>query len=36
MYIYYSTGNNSGPLTLVHIVEVSIIGRVHFQRFHCI
>ena len=30
MYIHYSTGNNSGPRTLVHIVEVSVIGGVHF------
>ena len=35
MYIHYSTGNNSGPQTLVRIVEVSIIGGVHFRRFHC-
>ena len=35
MYIHYSTRNNSGPQTLVHIVEVSIIGGVHFWRFHC-
>ena len=35
MYIHYSTGNNSGPRTLVHIVEVSVIGGVHFWRFHC-
>ena len=27
---------NSGPWTLVHIVEVSVIGAVHFRRFHCI
>ena len=27
---------NSGPLTLVRIVEVSVIGGVHFRRFHCI
>ena len=27
---------NSGPRTLVRIVEVSVIGRVCFQRFHCI
>ena len=36
MYIYYSIGNNLGPQTLVHIVEVSIIGGVRFRRFHCI
>ena len=36
MYIHYSTGDNSGPWTLVCIVEVSIIGGVHFRRFHCI
>ena len=35
MYIHYSTGNNSGPRTLVRIVEVYVIGGVHFQRFHC-
>ena len=35
MYIYYSTGNNSGPRTLVRIVEVSVIGGVRFRRFHC-
>jgi len=33
MYIYI--GNNSGPWTLVRIVEVSVIGGVHFRRFHC-
>ena len=27
MYIYYSIGNNSGPRTLVRIVEVSVITR---------
>ena len=27
---------NSGPRTLVCIVEVSVIGGVHFRRFHCI
>ena len=27
---------NSGPWTLVRIVEVSVIGGVHFRRFHCI
>jgi len=27
---------NSGPRTLVRIVEVSVIGGVHFRRFHCI
>ena len=36
MYIHYSIGNNSGLRTLVHIVEVSVIGGVRFQRFHCI
>ena len=36
MYIHYSIGNNSGPRTLVCIVEVSVIGGVHFRRFHCI
>ena len=36
MYIHYSTGNNLGPWTLVCIVEVSVVGGVHFQRFHCI
>ena len=36
MYIYYSIGNNSGPQTLVRIVEVSVIGGVRFRRFHCI
>ena len=36
MYIYYSIGNNSGPWTLIRIVEVSVIGGVHFRRFHCI
>ena len=35
MYIYYSIGNNSGPRTLVHIVEVSVIGGVRFRRYHC-
>jgi len=35
MYIYYTIGNNSGPQTLVRIVEVSVIGGVHFWRFHC-
>ena len=35
MYIHYSTGNNLGPRTLVCIVEVSVIGGVHFRRFHC-
>ena len=35
MYIYYSIGNNSGPRTLVRIVEVSVIGGVRFWRFHC-
>ena len=35
MYIYYSIGNNLGPQTLVHIVEVSVIGGVCFRRFHC-
>ena len=35
MYIHYSTGNISGLRTLVHIVEVSVIGGVHFRRFHC-
>ena len=34
MYIYI--GNNSGPWTLVRIVEVSVIGGVRFRRFHCI
>ena len=28
MYIHYSIGNNSGPWTLVRIVEVSVIGGV--------
>ena len=36
MYIYYSIGNNSGPWTLVRIVEVSVIGGVRFRRFHCV
>ena len=36
MYIYYSIGNNSGLQTLVRIVEVSVMERVCFQRFHCI
>ena len=36
MYIYYSIGNNSGPRTLVRIVEVSVIGGVRFRMFHCI
>ena len=35
MYIYYSIGNNSGPQTFVCIVEVSVIGGIRFQRFHC-
>ena len=35
MYIHYSTGNNSGPQTLVRIVEVSVKGGVNFRRFHC-
>ena len=35
MYIHYSTGNISGPQTLVRIVEVFVIGEVHFRRFHC-
>ena len=35
MYIHYSTGNNLGPRNLVRIVEVSVIGGVHFRRFHC-
>ena len=34
MYIHYSIGNNSGPWTLVRIVEVSVIGGVRFRRFH--
>ena len=33
--VHYSIGNNSGPWTLVRIVEVSVIGRVHFRRLHC-
>ena len=36
MYMYYSIGNNSGPRSLVCIVEVSVIGGVRFRRFHCI
>ena len=32
MYIYYSI---VGTRTLVCIVEVSVIGGVHFRRFHC-
>ena len=35
MYIHYSIGNNSGPRTLVCIVDVSVIGGVRFRRFHC-
>ena len=35
MYIHYSIGNNSGLQTLVHIVEVSVIGGIRFRRFHC-
>ena len=35
MYIHYSTGNISGPRTLVRIVEISVIGGVHFRRFYC-
>ena len=35
MYIYYSIRNNSGPWTLVRIVEFSVIEGVCFQRFHC-
>ena len=35
MYIHYSIGNNSGRQILVRIVEVSVIGGVHFRRFHC-
>ena len=35
MYIRYSIGNNSGLWTLVHIVEISVIGGVRFRRFHC-
>ena len=34
--VHYSIGSNSGPRTLVRIVEVSIIGGVRFRRFHCI
>ena len=34
MYIYYSIGNNSGPQTLVRIVEVFVMERVCFRRFH--
>ena len=34
--VHYSIGNNLGPRTLVHIVEVSVIGGVRFRRFHCI
>ena len=33
---YVRIGNNSGPRTLVRIVEASIIGGVHFRRFHCL
>ena len=36
MYIHYSIGDNSGLRTYARIVEVSVIGRVHFRRFHCI
>ena len=32
---YVRIGNNSGPWILVRIVEVSVIGEVRFQRFHC-
>ena len=32
MYIYYSTGKNSGPRTLVRIVEVSVIGGSPFSE----
>ena len=35
MYIHYSIGNNSGPRSLVRIVEVTVIGGVRFRRFHC-
>ena len=34
--MYVRIGNNSGPQTLVRIVEVSVIGGVRFRRFHCI
>ena len=34
MYIYYSIGNNLRPLTLVRIVEVSVIGGVCFHCTH--
>ena len=30
MYIHYSIGNNSGPWTLVRIMEVSVIGGAIF------
>ena len=29
------TGNDSGPRPFVRIVEVSVIWRVRFRRFHC-
>ena len=32
MYLHYSIGNNSGPQTLVRIVEVSVIGGSPFSE----
>ena len=29
-------GNDLGPRSLVHIVEVSVVERVCIRRFHCI
>ena len=33
--VHVRIGNNSGPWTLVRIVEVSVIGGVCLRRFHC-
>ena len=32
----YTIGNDSGPWLLVRIMEVSVIGGVRCQSFHCI
>ena len=36
LYVWYSTGNSLGPWFSVCISEVSVIGGVHYRRFHCI
>ena len=36
MYSKRSIGNDSEPWHLIRIVEVSVIGGVRYQRFHCI